>query len=125
MEMGGAGDSTSQGDQARSEEWTGGVKKHHCSHSKKWEPQSATPFPLLEYQGRWEAAHQLYWHAGEQMLATHQTAALRLKACDPKMNLEALMSLNNQVLLMIVEYHLTCASQGTHRVTPILLEVAD
>ena len=34
------------------------------------------------------------------------------------------MSLNNQVLLMIVEYHLTCASQGTHRVTPILPEVA-
>ena len=25
---------------------------------------------------------------------------------------------------MIVEYHLTCASQGTHSVTPVLLEVA-
>ena len=33
---------------------------------------------------------------------------------------EELTSLNNQVLLMIAEYHLMSASQGTHHITPIL-----
>ena len=40
------------------------------------------------------------------------------------MDLETLTSLSNQVLLMIAEYHLTCASQGTYRVTLILPELA-
>ena len=35
------------------------------------------------------------------------------------------MSLNNQVLLMILEYHLARASQGTHSVTPVLPEVLE
>ena len=41
------------------------------------------------------------------------------------MDVDALTSLNNQVLLMITEYHLTCASRGMHSVTSIVPEVAD
>ena len=40
------------------------------------------------------------------------------------MELEDLTSLNNQVLLMIAEYHLMSTSQGTHCITPILPEGA-
>ena len=47
-------------------------------------------------------------------------AAMVLKVCHPDIELDDLTSLNNQVLLMIAEYHLTSASQGTHNVTPIL-----
>ena len=36
------------------------------------------------------------------------------------MELDDLTSLNNQALLMIAEYHLMSASQGTHSVTPIV-----
>ena len=38
------------------------------------------------------------------------------------MEAEELQRLNNQVLLMIAEYHLTSTSQGTHHVLPVLPE---
>ena len=40
------------------------------------------------------------------------------------MGADELQSLNNQVLLMIAEYHLTSASQGTHHIQPVLPEGA-
>ena len=40
------------------------------------------------------------------------------------MGAEELQHLNNQVLLMIAEYHLTSASQGTHHILPVLPEGA-
>ena len=51
--------------------------------------------------------------------------ALRgLREGHPEMGAEELQRLNNQVLLMIAEYHLTSASQGTHHVLPVLPEGA-
>ena len=40
------------------------------------------------------------------------------------MGADNLQRLNNQVLLMIAEYHLTSASQGTHSIQPVLPEGA-
>ena len=40
------------------------------------------------------------------------------------MGADELQRLNNQVLLMIAEYHLTSASQGTHSIQPVLPEGA-
>ena len=42
----------------------------------------------------------------------------------PEMGAEELQRLNNQVLLMIAEYHLTSPSQGTHHVLLVLPEGA-
>ena len=51
--------------------------------------------------------------------------ALRgLREGHPELGAEELQCLNNQVLLMIAEYHLTSASQGTHHVLPVLPEGA-
>ena len=51
--------------------------------------------------------------------------ALRgLREGHPEMGAEELQRLNNQVLLMIAEYHLMSASQGTHHILPVLLEGA-
>ena len=51
--------------------------------------------------------------------------ALRgLRESHPEIGAEELQRLNNQVLLMIAEYHLTSASQGTHRILPVLPEGA-
>ena len=43
-----------------------------------------------------------------------------LRALHPDIGVEELTSLNNQVLLMIAEYHLMSASQGTHSIAPIV-----
>ena len=43
-----------------------------------------------------------------------------LQANYPDMDVEELIHLNNQVLIMIAEYHLTSASQGTHSIPPVL-----
>ena len=67
-------------------------------------------------------AHSLYQYAREQGPSTHWTACKGMKLCYPHMEPEALMSLNNQVLLMIPEFHLARASQGTHSVAPVLPE---
>ena len=66
----------------------------------------------------------LYQHAGEQRLASQQVVAHGRRACYPELELNDLTSLNNQVLLMIAEYHLMSTSQGTHNITPLLPEGA-
>ena len=52
------------------------------------------------------------------------TAIRGLREGHPEMGAEELQHLNNQVLLMIAEYHLTSTSQGTHHVLPVLPEGA-
>ena len=52
------------------------------------------------------------------------TALHGLQEGHPELGAEELQRLNNQVLLMIAEYHLTSASQGTHHVLPVLPEGA-
>ena len=62
----------------------------------------------------------LYEEAGESRLASEMTALRGLWEGHPELGAEELQRLNNQVLLMIAEYHLTSASQGTHHVLPVL-----
>ena len=52
------------------------------------------------------------------------TALRGLQENHLEMGAEELQCLNNQVLLMIAEYHLMSASQGTHRILPVLPEGA-
>ena len=52
------------------------------------------------------------------------TALHGLREGHPELGAEELQRLNNHVLLMIAEYHLTSASQGTHHVLPVLPEGA-
>ena len=66
----------------------------------------------------------LYEEAGENRLASEMTALRGLREGHPEMGAEELQRLNNQVLLMIAEYHLMSASQGTHHVLPVLPEGA-
>ena len=66
----------------------------------------------------------LYEEAGEHRLASEMTALRGLRESHPEMGAEELQCLNNQVLIMIAEYHLTSASQGSHRILPVLPEGA-
>ena len=82
------------------------------------------PFPLQDHEGRLQALRTLYEEAGGNRLASEMTALRGLREGHPEMGAEELQCLNNQVLLMIAEYHLTSASQGTHHILPVLPEGA-
>ena len=81
-------------------------------------------FPLQDHEGRLQALQALYEEAGEHKLASEITALRGLQVSHPEMGADELQRLNNQVLLMIAEYHLMSASQGTHSIQPVLPEGA-
>ena len=99
-------------------------RKHRCSQSRRRDSRPTVPFPLQEHEGRLQAVRTLYEEAGEHRLASEMTALRGLRESHPEMGAEELQCLNNQVLLMIAEYHLMSASQGTHRILPVLPEGA-
>ena len=126
METGGVGDGQSWVEQAEAsneEEWKRGrPAKRRRSLSRKWEGWSTNPFPLQDSKGRCEAVQQLYWHAGELTPACHNVAVQGMACQYPDMESGKVKSLNNQVLCMISEYHLTCLSQGSLYISPVLPE---
>ena len=129
METGGVGDGQSWVEQAEAstaEEWRRGrPAKHHWSASRKREGRSTNPFPLQDSKGRREAVQQLYHYAGELTLARHNVAAQGMACHHPGMESGKAKSLNNQVLCMISEYHLTYLSQGSSCISPVLPEAAE
>ena len=128
METGGAGDGQSWAEQAEAgadeELRRSRPAKHHQSASRKWEDWSTNPFPLQDSDRRHEAVQQLYWHAGELTPAHHNVAAQGMACHYPDMEPGKAKSLNNQVLCMISEYHLTCLSRGSSCISPVLPEAA-
>ena len=126
-DTGGAGDSSGRSGRAASREPCTAQscsKKRHRSQSRRRDSRPTVPFPLQEHKGRLQAIRTLYEEAGEHRLASEMTALRGLRESHPEMGAEELQCLNNQVLLMIAEYHLTSASQGTHRILPVLPEGA-
>ena len=125
--MGGAGDSSGQSGRAASREprttWSSSQKRGR-SQSRRRDSRPTVPFPLQEHEGRLQAILTLYEEAGEHRLASEMTALRGLRESHPEMGAEELQRLNNQVLLMIAEYHLTSTSQGTHHILPVLQEGA-
>ena len=126
-DMGGAGDSSGRSGRAASREPRTAQscsKKRRRSQSRRRDARPTVPFPLQEHEGQLQALQTLYEEAGEHRLASEMTALRGLQESHPEMGAEELQCLNNQVLLMIAEYHLMSASQGTHRILPVLPEGA-
>ena len=112
-DMGGAGDSSGWSGRAASRESRTArscSKKRRRSQSRRRDSRPTVPFPLQEHEGRLQALRTLYEEAGEHRLASEMTALRGLQISHPEMGAEELQCLNNQVLLMIAEYHLTSAS---------------
>ena len=126
-DTGDAGDSSGWSGRAASREpctaWSCSRKRRR-SQSRRRDSHPTVPFPLQEHEGRLQAIRMLYEEAGEHRLASEMTALHGLRESHLEMGAEELQRLNNQVLLMIAEYHLTSASQGTHRILPVLPEGA-
>ena len=126
-DTGSAGDSSSHSGRAASREprtTRSSSRKRRRSQSRRRDSHPTVPFPLQEHEGRLQAVRTLYEEAVEHRLASEMTALCGLRESHPQMGAEELQRLNNQVLLMIAEYHLTSASQGTHHVLPVLPEGA-
>ena len=130
METGGVGDGQSWAEQVEAATW---VKqewrrdrpaKWHQSSPRRQEIQSPHPFPLQDSEGRHKAIQQLYHHAGEHAPAHHDVAAQGMANHHPDLEVGTAKSLNNVVLCMISEYHLTCLSQGPSYISLVLLEAA-
>ena len=90
METGGAGDGQSWVEQAEAgakEEWRRDRPTKHCrSLPRRWEAHSTYPFLLQDNEGRHEAVQQLYWHAGEHILAHHDVAAQGMASHHPDLD---------------------------------------
>ena len=126
-DTGGARDSSGRSGRAASREprtTRSSSQKCRRSQSRRRDFRPTVPFPLQEHEGRLQAIRTLYEEAGEHRLASEMTALRGLRESHPEMGAEELQCLNNQVLLMIAEYHLTSTSQGTHHVLPVLPEGA-
>ena len=126
MEMGGTGDGRSWVDQVKAcpeEEWRRDrLAKCPRASSMRRDPHSINPFLLQDSEGRCEAMQQLYRHSGELTPACHDVAAHGIATHHPELEAGATKSLNNMVLCMISEYHLTCLCQGPSYVSPVLPE---
>ena len=90
----------------------------------RWDPCSINPFLLQDSKGRYKSVQQLYCHSGELTLACHDVAAHGIATHHPELEAGATKSLNNMVLCMILEYHLTCLCQGPSYVSLVLPEAA-
>ena len=127
METGGAGDGQSWADQVKAsvdEEFQKDRPAKHCRlQLRRREQRPTLPFPLQDNKGRYTSTQQLYQHAGEQPWACHNVAAQGIIYLHPEVLPREARSLENQVLCMIAEYHLTGSAQGPSSLTPVLPEV--
>ena len=128
METGGAGDGRSWVDQVDAcpeEEWRRNrPAKHPWASSMRQDPHSVNPFPLQDSEGRHEAVQQLYCHSSELAPVHHDVAAQGMANHHPDLEAGMTKSLNNMVLCMISEYHITCLSQVPSCISPVLPEAA-
>ena len=122
-DTGGAGDSSRWSGRAASREPRTSrscSRKRRRSQSRRGDSHPTVPFPLQEREGRLQAIQKLYATAEEHRLASEMTTLHGLQANYPDMDVEELLRLNNQVLIMIAEYHLMSTSQGSHSIPPVL-----
>ena len=124
METGGAGDGQSWVEQTEAKDYFKRCRPTKCprSQSRRQEDRPPCPFPLQDEEGRCTSAQELYRHSGQQPPALHNVATmgithlyLEVLPCDAR-------SLGNQVLCMIVEYHLTSHAQGSSSLSLVLPE---
>ena len=82
------------------------------------------PFLLQDSEGRLASISQLYKHAREQPATCHNVAAQGIMHLHPEKLPHKATHLRNQVVCMIVEYHLTGSARGPSSLSPVLPEAA-
>ena len=98
--------------------------KHPWSQSRRHENRPTYRFPLQDEEGRRTSAQEIYRHSGQQLPARHNVATMGITHLHPEVLPRDTRSLGNQVLCMIMEYHVASHAQGSLSLSPVLLKAA-
>ena len=115
---GGAGDNSSWFEQVTHEEARKGACKRKRTNANQQAP--GHPFPLRSEEARKEAMGAIYEHTVGQEPPQKNIASRAISAYYPDFTPAAVKIVAGQVLCMIAEYHLACASRGSTTTSPIL-----
>ena len=124
METGGAGNSCSWAERTEDEDDFKRCRPAKClqSQSRRCENRPTYPFLLQDEEGRHTSTQEIYRHLGQQLPAHHNAATMAITYLHPEVLPRDARSLENQVLCMIVEYHLASHAQGSLSLSPVLPE---
>ena len=120
---GGSGDGASWDDLVTHAEASPGA----CKRKKTNAEQQATgrPFPLASEEARKEAVGIIHEHMKGLEPSQKNIASRGISAYYPDFTLTTVKGVASQVLCMIVEYHLACATRGSTTTSPILPEAVE
>ena len=120
---GGAGDSSSWFEQVTREEARQGACKRKRTDTNQQAPGRS--FPLGSEEARKETMGAIYEHAAGQELPQKNITSRAISAYYPNFTPAAVKTVAGQVLCMIAEYHLACATRGSTTTSPILPEAVE
>ena len=115
---GGAGDGSSWFEQVTHKEARQGACKRKRTDTDQQAP--GHPFPLGSEEARKEAMGAIYEHVVGQELPQKNITSRAISTYYPNFTPAAVQTVAGQVLCMIAEYHLTCATRGSMTTSPIL-----
>ena len=113
-----AGDGSSWFEQVTHEEARKGACKRKRTNTDQQAP--GCPFPLGSEEARKEAMGAIYEHMVGQELSQKNIASRAISAYYPNFTPTAVKTVASQVLCMIAEYHLACATRGSMTTSSIL-----
>ena len=117
MEVG-AGDSSSWFEQVTCEEARPGACKRKKTDAKQQAP--GHPFPLVSEEARKEAMGAIYEHMAGREPPQKNITLRAICAYYPDFTPATVKAVAGQVLCMVAEYHLACATMGSMTTSPIL-----
>ena len=120
---GGAGDGSSWYDWVTCTEAGLGACKRKKTDAEQQAP--GRPFPLASEEARKEAMGIIHEHAVGLEPSQKNIALRAISAYYPDFTLAAVKGVASQVLCMIAEYHLACATRGSMTTSPILPEAVE
>ena len=120
---GGAGDSSSWFDWVTCTEAGPGACKRKKTDAEQQAP--GRPFPLASEEARKEAMSIIYDHTAGLEPSQKNIALRAISAYYPDFTLATVKGVVSQVLCMIAEYHLACATRGSTTMSPILPEAVE
>ena len=121
--IGEAGDGPSWFEQVTHEE----AKKAACKRKRTdtEQPAPGCPFPLISEEARKEVMGAIYEHAGGWEPSQKNIASRAISAYYPDFTPATVKAVASQVLCIIAEYHLACATMGSTTTSPILPEAVE
>ena len=118
-----AGDSSSWFEWVTHEEAGPGACKRKKTNAEQQAP--GRPFPLRSEEARKEAMGAIYEHMVGQEPPQKNITSRAISTYYPDFTPAAVKAVAGQVLCMIAEYHLACATRGSTTTSPILPEAVE